>query len=96
MKNSRFFSEFSLGLVIVLGLASAASAGNALLGLWRFNEAGGDVAINSSGLTNQRARTRHTVRDRRPRPQGVPHGPAGRRAKSEFPKDAIGQVLYLT
>jgi hypothetical protein len=46
MKNSRFFSEFSLGVVIVLGLASAASAGNALLGLWRFNEAGGDVAID--------------------------------------------------
>ena len=55
MKDSRFFSEFRLGVVIVLGLASSASAGNALLGLWRFNEAGGDVAIDSSGLTNNGA-----------------------------------------
>ena len=52
MRANRFFSEFCLGLVILFGFVSAASASNALLGLWRFNEASGDTAIDSSGLNH--------------------------------------------
>jgi hypothetical protein len=52
MKTDMFFSKLGLGLVIVVGLASSAPASNALLGLWRFNEASGDTAIDSSGLNH--------------------------------------------
>jgi hypothetical protein len=50
MKADMFFSKFSLGLVIVVGLASSAPASNALLGLWRFNDGSGTTAADSSGL----------------------------------------------
>jgi hypothetical protein len=46
---------FSLHLIVgwsVLWLAAEAFAGNALVGHWRFNEASGDTAIDSSGLGN--------------------------------------------
>jgi hypothetical protein len=52
MKTRILSTGFSLGLACVLGWSATAFGGSALVGLWRFNEASGDAALDSSGLAN--------------------------------------------
>ncbi|HUK84011.1 MAG TPA: LamG-like jellyroll fold domain-containing protein [Verrucomicrobiae bacterium] len=53
MKAARQFSASLVGsALLAVSITNALSASNTLLGLWRFNEAGGDTANDASGLHN--------------------------------------------
>lgn len=52
MKTTILSSPRGLALALAFGWSVTAFGGSALVGLWRFNEASGDTALDSSGLGN--------------------------------------------